>query len=165
MVEQPNNPKVQKLYMDIAEKLLKKLPGDLEHAVKCRFSKESNLDEISTTLQGVSIRTSIVRYNNHITGSKRDDQTLEAKETHDSESQQEFTTVNHPITLHKISPKTGKRYLKERKEQEKTNNVINLTLIVWGMSVERINTVNLAPMSNILWNLRAMEQSKLVQST
>ncbi|MBW0534770.1 hypothetical protein O181_074485 [Austropuccinia psidii MF-1] len=32
-------------------KLLTKLPGDLEHEVKCRCSKESTLDEISTTLQ------------------------------------------------------------------------------------------------------------------
>ncbi|MBW0525543.1 hypothetical protein O181_065258 [Austropuccinia psidii MF-1] len=40
-------------------KLLTKLPGDLEHEVKCRCSKESTLDEISTTLQEVRIRTSI----------------------------------------------------------------------------------------------------------
>ncbi|MBW0506975.1 hypothetical protein O181_046690 [Austropuccinia psidii MF-1] len=32
-------------------KLLTKLPRDLEHEVKCRCSKESTLDEISTTLQ------------------------------------------------------------------------------------------------------------------
>ncbi|MBW0527829.1 hypothetical protein O181_067544, partial [Austropuccinia psidii MF-1] len=32
-------------------KLLTKLPGDLEHAVKCRCSKESTLDEISTALK------------------------------------------------------------------------------------------------------------------
>ncbi|MBW0540375.1 hypothetical protein O181_080090 [Austropuccinia psidii MF-1] len=32
-------------------KLLKKLPRDLEHAVKFRCSKESALDEISTTLK------------------------------------------------------------------------------------------------------------------
>ncbi|MBW0587163.1 hypothetical protein O181_126878 [Austropuccinia psidii MF-1] len=71
-------------------KLLTKLPGDLEHAVKCRLSKESTLDQISNTLQKVRIRKSIGRYNNHSTGDNRDNPTLEAKETHDSES--EITT-------------------------------------------------------------------------
>ncbi|MBW0519375.1 hypothetical protein O181_059090 [Austropuccinia psidii MF-1] len=71
-------------------KLLTKLPGDLEHAVKCRCSKEFTLDEISNTLQEVRIRTSIGRYNNHSTGNNRENPTLEAKETHDSDS--EITT-------------------------------------------------------------------------
>ncbi|MBW0501664.1 hypothetical protein O181_041379 [Austropuccinia psidii MF-1] len=35
----------------INHKLLTKLPGQLEYAVKCRCSKESTLDEISNTLQ------------------------------------------------------------------------------------------------------------------
>ncbi|MBW0533610.1 hypothetical protein O181_073325 [Austropuccinia psidii MF-1] len=147
------------------QKLLKKLSGDLEHGLKFRFSKESNLDEISTTLQEVRIRKSIGRYIHHITGNNGENKTLEAKETHDSESQQNFTTVNHPITLQTISPNTGKRYLKERKEQEKTKKVMNRTLIVWGMSVQIIHTVILAPMRNILWNSRAIEQRKSVQST
>ncbi|MBW0505578.1 hypothetical protein O181_045293 [Austropuccinia psidii MF-1] len=68
-------------------KLLTKLPGDLEHAIKCRCSKESTLDKISTTLQELRIKSSIGRYNTHSTGDKRENQTLEAKETHDSESE------------------------------------------------------------------------------
>ncbi|MBW0518447.1 hypothetical protein O181_058162 [Austropuccinia psidii MF-1] len=68
-------------------KLLKKLPGDLEHAVKCRCSKESTLDEISTTLQEVRIRTSIGRYNKHSMGDNMENPTLEATETHDSDSE------------------------------------------------------------------------------
>ncbi|MBW0509008.1 hypothetical protein O181_048723 [Austropuccinia psidii MF-1] len=44
-------------------KLLTKLPGDLEHAVKCICSKEPTLDEMSTTLQEVMIRTSIGFHN------------------------------------------------------------------------------------------------------
>ncbi|MBW0555129.1 hypothetical protein O181_094844 [Austropuccinia psidii MF-1] len=67
-------------------KLLTKLPGDLEHAVTCRCSKESTLDEISTILQEVRIRTSIGRYNTHSNGDKRHNPTLKAKETHDSDS-------------------------------------------------------------------------------
>ncbi|MBW0553665.1 hypothetical protein O181_093380 [Austropuccinia psidii MF-1] len=46
-----------------SHKLLSKLPGGLEHAVKFRFSKESTLDEISTTLQEVRIRTAIGFHN------------------------------------------------------------------------------------------------------
>ncbi|MBW0464375.1 hypothetical protein O181_004090 [Austropuccinia psidii MF-1] len=71
-------------------KLLTKLPGDLEHAVKGRFSKESTLDEISTTFQEVRIRTSIGRYNIHSTGDNMENPTMEAKESYDSES--EITT-------------------------------------------------------------------------
>ncbi|MBW0476417.1 hypothetical protein O181_016132 [Austropuccinia psidii MF-1] len=63
-------------------KLLTKLPGYLEHAVKFRCSKEFTLDEISTTFQEVRIRTSIGRYNTHSTGDNRENPTLEAKETH-----------------------------------------------------------------------------------
>ncbi|MBW0537680.1 hypothetical protein O181_077395 [Austropuccinia psidii MF-1] len=129
-------------------KLLTKLPGDLEHAIKFRCSKESTLDEISTTLQEVRIITSISRYNTHSTGDNRENPTLEEKETHDSES--EITTVNHPITMKTIVANTGKRYLKERKKQEKTKKVMNLTLIVWEMAV------NLTQIRSIWWNLRAM---------
>ncbi|MBW0504428.1 hypothetical protein O181_044143 [Austropuccinia psidii MF-1] len=71
--------------------MLTKLPGDLEHAVKCRCSKESTSDEI--TLQEVMIRTSIGRYNTHGTGDNRENPTLESKENHDSES--EITTGSH----------------------------------------------------------------------
>ncbi|MBW0543227.1 hypothetical protein O181_082942 [Austropuccinia psidii MF-1] len=66
-------------------KLLTQLPGDLENSVKCRCIKESTLEEISTPFQEVRIRTSIGRYNTHITGDNRQNPTLEAKETHYSE--------------------------------------------------------------------------------
>ncbi|MBW0545320.1 hypothetical protein O181_085035 [Austropuccinia psidii MF-1] len=74
-------------------KFLTKLPGDLEHAVKCRCSKESTLDEISNNLQEGRIRTSIGRYNNHSNGDNRENPTLEAKGTNDSDS--EITTGFH----------------------------------------------------------------------
>ncbi|MBW0470022.1 hypothetical protein O181_009737 [Austropuccinia psidii MF-1] len=74
-------------------KLLTNLPGDLEHAVKSRFSKESTLDKISATLQEVRIKTFIGRYNNHSIGDNRENPTLEDKETHDSEY--EITTGSH----------------------------------------------------------------------
>ncbi|MBW0553559.1 hypothetical protein O181_093274 [Austropuccinia psidii MF-1] len=76
-------------------KLLTKLLGDLEHAVKCRCSKESTLHEISNTLQEVRIRTSIGRYNNHSTGDNRENPTLEANKTNDSDS--EITTRFHNL--------------------------------------------------------------------
>ncbi|MBW0471119.1 hypothetical protein O181_010834 [Austropuccinia psidii MF-1] len=140
------------------KKLLRKLPGDLEHSVKFRCSKESTLDEISTTLQEVRSSKSIARYNTHSTGDNRDNPTLEAKKLmiQNLKSQQDLTTVNHPITLQTIFPKTGKRYLHERKKQEKTKKVMNLTLIVWGMAVEVIDTVDLTSMRNIWCNLTTM---------
>ncbi|MBW0588909.1 hypothetical protein O181_128624 [Austropuccinia psidii MF-1] len=105
-------------------KLLTKLPGDLEHAVKCRFSKESTLDEISTTLPEVRIRTSIGRYNTHSTGDKRENTNLETKETHYSEF--EITTGFHkcesPNHYADNSPKdmeeTFSREEETRKEKE-----------------------------------------------
>ncbi|MBW0493777.1 hypothetical protein O181_033492, partial [Austropuccinia psidii MF-1] len=78
-------------------KLFTKLSGDLANALKCSCSKESTLDEISTTLQEVRIRTSIGRYNTHSIGDQRDNPTLEAKETHDSDS--EITTGFHNYEL------------------------------------------------------------------
>ncbi|MBW0487459.1 hypothetical protein O181_027174 [Austropuccinia psidii MF-1] len=143
-----------------------KLPGDIEHAVKCRCSKESTLDEISTTLKEVRIRTSIGRYNTIVLVKKGRFRPWKKKKfiIQNPKSQQDFTTVNHPTTMQKMLPKTGKRYLQERKKQEKIKKVMNLTLIVWGMGVEIINTVNPTPIMNIWWNLRTMEQRKLVQS-
>ncbi|MBW0495435.1 hypothetical protein O181_035150 [Austropuccinia psidii MF-1] len=99
-------------------KLLNKLPGDLEHAVKCRFSKESTLDEIANTLQEVRIRTSIGRYNNNIIGDNRENPTLEAKETHDSESEitTGFYNCESPNHYAENSPKDREEIL-ARKEQ------------------------------------------------
>ncbi|MBW0500823.1 hypothetical protein O181_040538 [Austropuccinia psidii MF-1] len=77
----------------INHKLLTKLPGKLAYEVKCRFSKESTLDEISTIFQEGRIRKFIGRYNIHSTGDKRENPTLEANKTHDSDS--EITTGFH----------------------------------------------------------------------
>ncbi|MBW0485367.1 hypothetical protein O181_025082 [Austropuccinia psidii MF-1] len=55
-------------------------------------------------------------------------------------SQQDFTTWNHPITMQTILPKTGKICFQERKKQEKTKKVMNLTLIVRGMAKEIIHS-------------------------
>ncbi|MBW0572449.1 hypothetical protein O181_112164 [Austropuccinia psidii MF-1] len=74
-------------------KLLTRLPGDLEHAVKCKFCKEYTFHEISTTLQEVRSRTSIGRYNTHSPGENRENPTLESKENHYLES--EITTGFH----------------------------------------------------------------------
>ncbi|MBW0542840.1 hypothetical protein O181_082555 [Austropuccinia psidii MF-1] len=43
-------------------KLLTQLPGELEHAVKCRFNQSCTLDDISKTLQDVRKRTKIRKY-------------------------------------------------------------------------------------------------------
>ncbi|MBW0543521.1 hypothetical protein O181_083236 [Austropuccinia psidii MF-1] len=117
--------------------LLTKLPGDLEHAVKCRCSKESILDEISTDLKEVRIRTYIGRYNNNSTGDNMENPTLEAKETHYADN----------------SPKDREEIFAREEDTRKGH----LTLIMWGMAVEIIHTVNPTPMRIIWWNLRAMQ--------
>ncbi|MBW0523572.1 hypothetical protein O181_063287 [Austropuccinia psidii MF-1] len=38
------------------------MPGELEHAVKCRCNQNCTLDDIPNTLQDVSKRTNIVKY-------------------------------------------------------------------------------------------------------
>ncbi|MBW0569096.1 hypothetical protein O181_108811 [Austropuccinia psidii MF-1] len=43
-------------------KLLTQLPGELEHAVKCRCNQNCTLDEISNTLQDISKRTNIGKF-------------------------------------------------------------------------------------------------------
>ncbi|MBW0517669.1 hypothetical protein O181_057384 [Austropuccinia psidii MF-1] len=88
------------------------------HAVKFRSSKESTLEEISTTLQEVSIRTSIGRYNTHSTGDKRENPTLEAKETHDSDS--EITTGSHNCEPNNHYSENFPRDREEILEREKT---------------------------------------------
>ncbi|MBW0522675.1 hypothetical protein O181_062390 [Austropuccinia psidii MF-1] len=44
------------------QKPLKQMPGELEHAIKCRFNHSCTLDEISNTLQDVRKRTNIGKY-------------------------------------------------------------------------------------------------------
>ncbi|MBW0476482.1 hypothetical protein O181_016197 [Austropuccinia psidii MF-1] len=38
------------------------MPGELEHAVKCRCNQNCTMDEISNTLQDISKRTNIEKY-------------------------------------------------------------------------------------------------------
>ncbi|MBW0588375.1 hypothetical protein O181_128090 [Austropuccinia psidii MF-1] len=94
---------------------------DLEHEVKCRCSKESTLDEISTTLQEVRIRTSIGRYNNHSTGDNRENPTLEAKETHDSDSEitTGFQNCESPNHYAENSPKDREEIFAREEETRK----------------------------------------------
>ncbi|MBW0471893.1 hypothetical protein O181_011608 [Austropuccinia psidii MF-1] len=43
-------------------KLLTQMPGELEHAVKCRYTQSCTLDEIANTLQDVRKITNILKY-------------------------------------------------------------------------------------------------------
>ncbi|MBW0545019.1 hypothetical protein O181_084734 [Austropuccinia psidii MF-1] len=44
------------------QKLLKKMPGGVEHAIKCRWNQSFTLYDISNTLQDVRKRTNIGKY-------------------------------------------------------------------------------------------------------
>ncbi|MBW0535676.1 hypothetical protein O181_075391 [Austropuccinia psidii MF-1] len=103
-------------------KLLNKLPGDLKHAVRFRCSKYFSLDKISTTFQEVRIRTSIGGYNTHSAGDNRENQTLEAKEPHDSESEikEQFHNCESPNNYADNYPKYREEIL--ARDRETRNN-------------------------------------------
>ncbi|MBW0556746.1 hypothetical protein O181_096461 [Austropuccinia psidii MF-1] len=76
---------------------------------------------MSTTFQEVRIRTSIGRYNNHSTGDKRENQTLEAKETHDSGSgiSTGFHNCESPNHYAENSPKDREEIFSREEETRK----------------------------------------------
>ncbi|MBW0469248.1 hypothetical protein O181_008963 [Austropuccinia psidii MF-1] len=55
-------------------KLLKQIPGELEHAVKCRCNQICTLDEIANTLQDLRKRTDIGKYSQYKRGSFKEKQ-------------------------------------------------------------------------------------------
>ncbi|MBW0504036.1 hypothetical protein O181_043751 [Austropuccinia psidii MF-1] len=55
-------------------KLLKPMPGELEHAVKCSCNKNFTLDEIANTLQDLRKRTHIGKYNPYKSSSFKEKQ-------------------------------------------------------------------------------------------
>ncbi|MBW0569893.1 hypothetical protein O181_109608 [Austropuccinia psidii MF-1] len=57
-------------------KLLTKMPGELEHAVKFRCNHNCTLDEIANTLQDVRKRTNIGKYTPHKRNGFKDKQTF-----------------------------------------------------------------------------------------
>ncbi|MBW0479498.1 hypothetical protein O181_019213 [Austropuccinia psidii MF-1] len=148
-------------------KLLPKLPGDLENALKCRFSKESTLDEISTTLQEVRIRTSIGRYNTHSTGDKRGNPTLEAKEAHDSDSEitTGFKNYESPNHYAEIAPKDREEIFEREEETRKDQEGHESDSDSVGNGCGDNSYSEPNPHDEYLVDLRTMEQRKLVKST
>ncbi|MBW0533683.1 hypothetical protein O181_073398 [Austropuccinia psidii MF-1] len=148
-------------------KLFTKLPGDLEHAVKFRCSKESTLGGISTTLQEVRIRTSICRYNTHSSGGNRGNPTVEDKETHYPEA--EITTGYHncgsPNHYADNFPKYREGIFEREKETSKDQEGHESDSDSVGNGCGNNPYSENTPMRNILWNLRTIEERKLVQST
>ncbi|MBW0468587.1 hypothetical protein O181_008302 [Austropuccinia psidii MF-1] len=57
-------------------KLLTQIPGELEHAVKCRCNQNCTLDDISNTLQDVRKRTNIGKYSPYKISVFREKQTF-----------------------------------------------------------------------------------------
>ncbi|MBW0557260.1 hypothetical protein O181_096975 [Austropuccinia psidii MF-1] len=53
-------------------KLRKQTPGELDHAVKCRFNQSCTLNEIANTLQDVRKRTNIEKYSPYESSSFRE---------------------------------------------------------------------------------------------
>ncbi|MBW0589688.1 hypothetical protein O181_129403 [Austropuccinia psidii MF-1] len=57
-------------------KLLTQLPGELEHAVKCRCNQNCTLDDIANTLQDIRKRTNIGKFSLYISNSFKEKQPL-----------------------------------------------------------------------------------------
>ncbi|MBW0562998.1 hypothetical protein O181_102713 [Austropuccinia psidii MF-1] len=57
-------------------KLLTQLPGELEHAVKCRCNQNCTLDDIANTLQDIRKRTNIGKFSLYISSSFKEKQPL-----------------------------------------------------------------------------------------
>ncbi|MBW0567201.1 hypothetical protein O181_106916 [Austropuccinia psidii MF-1] len=57
-------------------KLLTQMPGELEHAVKCRCSQNCTLDDNSNTLQDLRKRTNIGKFTPYRSSSFKDKQTF-----------------------------------------------------------------------------------------
>ncbi|MBW0493652.1 hypothetical protein O181_033367 [Austropuccinia psidii MF-1] len=58
------------------QKLLKQMPGELEHAVKCRCNHNFTLEDIANTLQDIRKRTNIGKYSPHKSSGFREKQPL-----------------------------------------------------------------------------------------
>ncbi|MBW0513041.1 hypothetical protein O181_052756 [Austropuccinia psidii MF-1] len=109
-------------------KLLTKLPGELEHEVKCICLKESTLKE-------VRIRACIGRYNTNFTGDNMDNPTLEAKEAHYSEVEMKkechncgshnHYSDNCPKDSKEILPKEEKTIKDKEGSEYDSNSVLN----------------------------------------
>ncbi|MBW0586983.1 hypothetical protein O181_126698 [Austropuccinia psidii MF-1] len=57
-------------------KLLTQLPGELEHAVKCRCNQKCTLDDVSNTLQDIRKRTNIGKFSLYRSSSFKERQPL-----------------------------------------------------------------------------------------
>ncbi|MBW0469953.1 hypothetical protein O181_009668 [Austropuccinia psidii MF-1] len=57
-------------------KLLTQIPGELEHAAKCRCDQSYTLDDIANTLQAVRKKTNIGKYSPYKSSGFREKQTL-----------------------------------------------------------------------------------------
>ncbi|MBW0505462.1 hypothetical protein O181_045177 [Austropuccinia psidii MF-1] len=113
------------------------------------------------------IRTSIGRYNTHSNGDKTENPTLEAKETHDAESEitTGFNSCESPNHYSDNSPKDREEiFAREevtRKDQERHESDPDSV----GNGCGNNPYSEPSPHEEYLGNLRTMEQRKLVQST
>ncbi|MBW0566425.1 hypothetical protein O181_106140 [Austropuccinia psidii MF-1] len=60
-------------------KLLTQLPGELEHAVKCRCNQNCTLDDIANTLQDIRKRTNIGKFTPYKSSGFREKQPFRVK--------------------------------------------------------------------------------------
>ncbi|MBW0544752.1 hypothetical protein O181_084467 [Austropuccinia psidii MF-1] len=125
-------------------KLLTQIPGELEHAVKCRCNHNFTLDDIENTLQDLRKRTNIGKYTPYISSRFKEKQPFRAdfkdkpEERVAEVAKQKNSFHNCGSTDHYANncPKAKKNSMPLRKYQRKDPQWRILTQNLWVMPSE-----------------------------
>ncbi|MBW0510768.1 hypothetical protein O181_050483 [Austropuccinia psidii MF-1] len=125
-------------------KLLTQMPGELEHAVKCRCNQDCILDEIANTLQDVRKRTNIGKFTQYRSSSFKEKQPFRVqfkdkpKERVAEVAKETNSCHNCHSTDHYANncPKAKKKSMPLRKSQRRNPQQRTLTKILWEMPSE-----------------------------
>ncbi|MBW0493089.1 hypothetical protein O181_032804 [Austropuccinia psidii MF-1] len=123
-------------------KLLTQMPGELEHAVKCRFNHNCTLDDIANTLQDVRKRTNIGKITPYRSSNFKQPFKVEFKEK-PNERVAELakkknschncgSTDHYPTTVQS----QRKKYMQLRKSLRRNPQQRSLTQTLWEMPSE-----------------------------
>ncbi|MBW0583834.1 hypothetical protein O181_123549 [Austropuccinia psidii MF-1] len=125
-------------------KLLTQLPGELEHAVKCRCNKNCTLDEIANTLKDVRKRTQIGKFSLHRSSIFKEKQPLRV-EFKDKPRERVAEVAKKKTSCHNCGstdhyanncPKAKKTSMPLRKSQRRNPQQRILTQTPWVMPSE-----------------------------